>query len=106
MTHEVKNRESLQVGEWKYLFFSKPPGLWIQDGLMEKHGTVLKRSQREYIDLKVAGIIAINQEDIITIDGSGSFTVSKDAKDATMVADYLKTLPGIESDKVKILPKK
>lgn len=94
------------MGEWKYLFFYKPPELWIQDGWMEKHDNILNGSQRKYIDLKVAGRITINHEGIITIDGSGSFTVHQDEKDATVVADYLKTLPQIERDKVKVVGKK
>ncbi len=103
MTHKVENRESLLVGKWKYLFFSKPRELWVQDDWMEKHNKILDRSQRRYIDLNVAGSIIIDKEGIITVDGSGSFTVHRDEKNPTMVAEYLKTLPRVDPDKVKII---
>ena len=70
---------------------------------MEKHNKILDRSQRRYIDLNVAGSIIIDKEGIITVDGSGSFTVHRDEKNPTMVAEYLKTLPRVDPDKVKII---
>lgn len=103
MTHKAENRESLQNGEWKYLFFSKPPELWVQDDWMEKHDKILNKSKRSFIDLNLAGSITINKEGVITVDGSGSFTVSKDKKNPTVVAEYIKTLPGVDPDKVKII---
>lgn len=103
MTHKAESRESLQMGEWKYLFFSKPPELWVQDGLIERHNKILDGSQRSFFDLSVAGSITIDKEGVITVDGSGSLTVPRDKKNPTVVAKYIKTLPGVDPDKVKII---
>lgn len=102
MAHKVENKETLSQGSRGYLFFSKPPELWQANFHDETHKEILNESRRKKSEILVAGGLSVDYDDRIqvVVDGSGSGSLVIPKSNSQIVAEFIKTLPGIEADRV------